>query len=248
MTTTANKPAQSSDNLALWSRLSITDPAHAKPFSRTGGFKGTAIKPMWAIRRMTEEFGSVGHGWGWAEHQHVIENGMMFAQVSVWYVPPGQEPGMTTSYANGIIAPANARFGGPQWGGTEIVMSRGDRKMADDESFKKSTTDAILKCLSYIGIGADIHMGFFDDSKYVEQATTHHSQDAGSEDVDMKTVKGFLIQLGDCGSMDALKAKHDTFKDSLAKIKPRSPGAYKHYADEMAKHKARFEPQKEAAE
>ncbi len=225
-------------NTASWDRLSITAPKHANAFSRSGGFKGTAITPMWAITRMTEEFGPVGIGWGWTEHQHVVETGMVFTQVSVWYLGAGE---------------TEKAWVGPQWGGTSLFTGKRDdiangKGTPDDECFKKSTTDAILKCLSYIGVGADIHMGLFDDSKYVEQATTHHSHDAGHEDVDMKTVKGFLLQLGDCGSMDALKAKHETFKDSLAKIKARSPDAYAHYAAEMTKHKGRFEPTKAAAE
>ena len=38
----------------------------------------------------------------------------------------------------------------------------------DDEAFKKATTDGITKSLSYLGFSADIFMGRWDDSKYVE--------------------------------------------------------------------------------
>src|SRR5690242_7787255 len=34
-------------NLALWNRLKRTDPRSTKPFTRSGGFKGTQIDPTW---------------------------------------------------------------------------------------------------------------------------------------------------------------------------------------------------------
>ena len=52
-----------SENTRLWDMLGRTDPAHTKSFTRGGGFKGTALKPMWSYRRMTEEFGPCGTGW-----------------------------------------------------------------------------------------------------------------------------------------------------------------------------------------
>ena len=99
----------SAENLKLWESLYTTDPKHTKGFQRAGGFSGTAIKPMWAIYRATKEFGPVGKGWGWTEHQHVIESGMIFTQVSVWYMQGDQRCET-----------------GPQWGGTPIATKRKD--------------------------------------------------------------------------------------------------------------------------
>ena len=50
--------------MRIWDALGKTDPDHTKSFTRAGGFKGTAIKPMWAIKRMTDFFGPCGLGWG----------------------------------------------------------------------------------------------------------------------------------------------------------------------------------------
>jgi hypothetical protein len=214
------------NNLALWNRLFTTDPAHTKGFQKGGGFSGTAIKPMWAIMRATQEFGPVGKGWGWTEHQHVLAEGGIFTQVSVWYM------------LDGVRCET-----GPQWGGTALAPKRKDGSApVDDEAFKKSTTDAIMKCLSYLGIGADVHMGRFDDSKYVQEATSHYqAAPSSTEDPDTKTIRGFLVQLGECGSIDALKSKHETFKPALGKIKERSPADYEHYVKELERHKARFD-------
>jgi hypothetical protein len=38
-------------NLAIWDKLGKTDPEHTKRFARAGGFKGTAIKPIYTTRR-----------------------------------------------------------------------------------------------------------------------------------------------------------------------------------------------------
>ena len=52
------------DNRALWNALATTDPKPTKPFKRSGGFSGTAMKPIWIIKMLTEQFGPVGVGWG----------------------------------------------------------------------------------------------------------------------------------------------------------------------------------------
>ena len=58
---------KNNENMRIWEALGKTDPAHTKQFTRAGGFKGTAIKPMWANKQMTEFFGPCGIGWGMSE-------------------------------------------------------------------------------------------------------------------------------------------------------------------------------------
>ena len=145
-----------SDNLSLWKSLEKTNPAHTKPFVRSGGFKGTAISPMQLIKRMTEQFGPIGKGWGYDIVDHSIipvEGGeqVCFVLVRAWYTVEG-----------------SVYYSGPQWGGDSIVSRRRDGALAvDDEAMKKATTDGLTKCLSYIGLGADVHLGMHDDSKYL---------------------------------------------------------------------------------
>ena len=55
------------DNLAIWNKLGRTDPDQTKTFQRGGGFKGTAIKPIYTEQKMTEVFGPCGTGWGFTE-------------------------------------------------------------------------------------------------------------------------------------------------------------------------------------
>lgn len=200
---------------AIWDALYKTDPAHTKGFSRSGGFKGTAIKPMYAVKKMTERFGAVGTGWGWDHLETRVESGMVFCLASVWYI--GEHGGRMLV--------------GAQWGGTEIMASKGagNGTRADDECFKKSLTDAILKGLSYLGVGADIHMGQFDDTKYVEEVKAEVADAKGAaadkkqRSADEAWASGVIALIGVAKDADALmnisKANGKKFKE----VNPRSP-------------------------
>jgi len=139
------------DNLAIWNALSKTDPAHTKSFSRAGGFKGTALKPIWIIKMMTDRFGPAGVGWGVNEpsFQVVPADGeiLVYCTVSAWH---GDR--------------ANLLWG---VGGDKVTAKRNSGSFNDDEAFKKAFTDAVNNALKSLGVGADIHMGQFEDDKYV---------------------------------------------------------------------------------
>jgi hypothetical protein len=141
-----------SDKTAIWDRLGKTDPAHTKAFTRGGGFKGTAIKPMFSYRRMTEEFGPCGEGWGVGEPVFQVVPGpegevLVYCTASIWY-------GTREHVVYGV-------------GGDKAVGKNKFGLVTDDEAFKKAFTDAVTNALKLIGVGADVHMGMFDDNKYV---------------------------------------------------------------------------------
>jgi hypothetical protein len=140
------------DNLRVWDALSKTDPKHTKPFNRSGGFKGTAIKPIWIIRQLTDQFGPCGVGWGINEpvFQVVPADGeiLVYCTVSAWH---GDK--------------ANTLYG---VGGDKVQAKRSSgTPFCDDEAFKKAFTDAVNNAFKFVGVGADIHMGMFEDDKYV---------------------------------------------------------------------------------
>ncbi len=144
----------SSENTRLWDILGRTDPSQTKQFSRSGGFKGTAIKPMWSYRRMTEEFGPCGFGWGVGEPVFQVVPGsdsemLVYCTASVWYRHEDKD----------------CRVYGV--GGDKVVNKFSSGLKSDDEAFKKAFTDAVTNALKLIGVGADVHMGMFDDNKYV---------------------------------------------------------------------------------
>lgn len=139
------------DNLVLWNALSKTDPKHTKSFNRAGGFRGTAIKPIWIVRKLTEAFGPAGTGWGINEpsFQVVPADGeiLVYCTVSAWH-------GSRDNVLYGV-------------GGDKVQVKRQGGSFCDDEAFKKAFTDAVNNAFKFIGVGADIHMGMFEDDKYV---------------------------------------------------------------------------------
>lgn len=146
-----------SDNLDLWNKLGKTDPKHTKPFSRSGGFKGTAIKPIYTEQKMTEVFGPCGVGWGISDPQFQVVPGSegqvaVYCWLSIWF-----------NYEGKVSAPV------PGVGGDIVVVSQKDKLRTDDEAFKKAFTDAIGNAMKHIGMSADVHMGRFDDSKYLRE-------------------------------------------------------------------------------
>lgn len=151
------------DNLAIWNTLGRTSPDQTKQFKRGGGFTGTAIKPIYTEQKMTEQFGPCGIGWGFSEPQFQIVPGannevMVYCWLTLWFVHEG---------ARSMPIPGV--------GGDKIVThikaneqyKRPERWESDDEAFKKAFTDAIGNAMKHIGMSADVHMGRFDDSKYV---------------------------------------------------------------------------------
>jgi hypothetical protein len=151
-----------SENTKLWDILGRTDPAHTKKFKRGGGFEGTAIKPIWSYRRMTEEFGPCGTGWGIETPQFQVLAGaedekLVFCTVTVWYGPE-------KSVLVGV-------------GGDKAVGKNKYGLSSDDEAFKKAFTDAVTNALKMIGVGADVHMGMFDDDKYVNTMREEFADD-----------------------------------------------------------------------
>jgi hypothetical protein len=136
------------NNIELWDKLRRVPPEHLKAFNN-GKFSGTAIKPIWAIKAMTEHFGPMGTGWGVIgrdfEYQTLGENIIVFCNVVVWY-------GNRECVVEG--------FGG-DW-----VFRNGK---GDDDALKKAYTDALGNALKHIGVAADIHMNLWDGSKYKDE-------------------------------------------------------------------------------
>lgn len=138
-----------SENTKLWDTLGKTDPKHTKPFKRAGGFKGTAIKPMWSYRRMTEEFGPCGKGWGVGQpHFDVVPAGdevLVYCTATVWWDERGSSAA-ADDYCRHYIYGV---------GGDKVVSNFSTGLRSDDEAFKKAFTDAVTNALKMIGVGAD---------------------------------------------------------------------------------------------
>lgn len=219
-------------NKEIWEKLSKTDPKYTKNFKRAGGFSGTAQNPTYAIMKMTENFGSCGSGWGMGKPEfqtHDLgELGMLvFCTLSLWYMS-----GKERCEVFGV-------------GGDSVVSKNKYGLSADDEAYKKAYTDAMTNAMKMIGMAADLHLGMFDDSKYVntvaaevkekeekEKAEKHkpeytvdeiiekvqqaQSVDALNGTLKMKEIKADLAHYGSCDK-DGL----DRIKEATAKMRER---------------------------
>lgn len=157
----------------IWDALAKTDPNQTKGFKRAGGFSGTAVKPIWCVKRMTEQFGACGTGWGMNEPQFQVVPGhngevLVYCTVSLWY-----GDGKTVFGVGGdkvvTYIKANEQYGRPE------------RWENDDEAFKKAFTDALTNAMKHIGMAADIHMGLFDDNKYVNGLRQEFAEEAAAK-------------------------------------------------------------------
>lgn len=148
-------------NRKIWDSLGKTDPAHTKGFARAGGFRGTAIKPIYTTLKMTEEFGPAGYGWGMGEPTFQTVAGSdgqvaVYCTVSLWYAAKPDDGERIVNTVWGV-------------GGDMVVVKQSSGLRTDDEAFKKAFTDAVGNAMKHLGMSADVHMGLFDDSKYVSE-------------------------------------------------------------------------------
>jgi hypothetical protein len=145
------------DNMNLWDKVKVTDPAAVKRITGKP-YQGHSPKPYWLIQRATEVFGPCGLGWGIEVksegfHRMTDTDVMHTAVVVLWYIQDGKR---------GVIE---------HMGQTKACYAKsGGGMMLDEDAGKKSVTDGMVKCLSMLGFAGDIFSGQWDDSKYVEWA------------------------------------------------------------------------------
>ncbi|WP_315768556.1 MULTISPECIES: hypothetical protein [unclassified Bradyrhizobium] len=146
--------SNASENLAIWNEVEQTDPNFTKSFNRGGGFKGTATNATYLIKKATKMFGPIGIGWGWTIVEDKFQPGqdkdvVHILRLKLWYMW-GDKKGEIEHF-----------------GQTTFVGKNKNGWYTDEEAPKKSLTDALSKALSTLGFAADIHLGMYDDNRYV---------------------------------------------------------------------------------
>lgn len=178
-----------SDNLEFWRSVSVTDPRAVKPITGKQ-YQGNSPKPYWIVERLTETFGMCGLKWGFTVLSERVErfgehDSIHIARVMMWYDHCGER---------GQIE---------QIGQTKMsYMSGKDKFIVDEDAPKKSVTDALTKCASYLGFCSDIFSGRWDDSKYVASAAAHYAEKGKSPEE--KSASDLL---------DKIRTAHDTGTD-----------------------------------
>lgn len=198
-----------SDNLKIWNAVCKTDPKYTKNFSRSGGFSGTAINAEYIIKRLTELFGPIGHEdtWGYEVTNEELVPGKPFVfnndthnevlhhvSIKFWYSVDGKKHEIPTVFGNTVYVGVNKN--GPY---------------TDEEASEKSVTDALSKAAKRIGVSADIHLGLWDDSKYVADRY---------REVGQQTAEELLGSAADSGREAFVNAYKALSQDDKQMVKP----------------------------
>jgi hypothetical protein len=154
-----DKPDQGKKNLSLWAAVCKTSPSYTRHVNQRGGF--TAIDPTYQAQKATEVFGMYGVGWGlrnvlidYGLHE---STGMVVMKGEFFYRYDSQE---------GSFPVHNA---------IKTCSGFGDKSRADEDFAKKLETNILSKALSRLGFSADVFLGLFDDTGYVETAKTREA-------------------------------------------------------------------------
>jgi hypothetical protein len=127
-------------NMELWGKVSITNPAFTKQVKIGRVF--TAIDPTYQLQEATKLWGPYGIDWGMNRLQYTFIAGELPSMLLV------------------------ANFWFP--GGSFEIAADCPYKPRDDFA-KKLLTSARSKALSCLGFSADVFMGKYDDSAYVDE-------------------------------------------------------------------------------
>ena len=148
-------------NREIWDKVKHTNPRWTKPFGKFGK-PLTAIDPMYQVMVMTDTFGPVGKGWNY-KVSYTYTPTLVFAEVSV---------------AHNKIFNDSTEWVSWDWYGPVSSVQALTKKNGglDDEAPKKAMTDALTKAFSHLGVSADVFLGMFDNSKYVEDMKEKFSQ------------------------------------------------------------------------
>jgi hypothetical protein len=185
------------NNMTFWESVKKTDPKRVKPITGKQ-YKGNSPQPYYLVERMTEQFGMCGLGWGIniinERMERLTETDVLnVAVVEIWYML-GDKRGCITQIGQTKACYKTAAGG----------------MMIDEDAPKKSVTDAMTKCMSYLGFAGDIFSGQWDDSKYVSEITKEFNKQSPAPNLQPPpfgaTEQADCIKfMNECADMDALK-------------------------------------------
>ena len=148
-------------NLEIWDKVEKTDPQYTKLVNQRGGY--TSICATYQSMRATEVFGPYGEGWGLSEIKYdyaLLESTkMVLCHAVFFYITDCKRVEFPLS--NAIMPMMGAK--------------------ADEDFLKKVETNTISKALSRLGFSADVFMGLFDNTDYVNQLKTESEIDRAED-------------------------------------------------------------------
>ena len=195
-------------NLDLWNKVKETDPAFTKP-AKISGHNITAITPQYQIMKATEQFGPYAKTWGFKDIDLDMSLVLEFKVVifkGTFFCPDGECQ---------IINSA------------KLFIDRNE-KMFDASFAKKIETDSLTKALSKMGFSADIFMGQYEDSLYVEDLVNKQALESADDKIEEQArqdqeysdwLESHLKTISTAASMNELEK---VFKICVRKAKTRN--------------------------
>ena len=219
-------------NLWLWRLNEQTDPAHTKLVKLGRSF--TAIDPHYQVKRATETFGPVGQGWGWRLDESIVtlqgkdgEVSLQKCVVTIWY----NDPKSGERCECGPVIGMN-------------LLTTGGR--VDEDAGKKAVTDALTKGLSYLGFSADVFMGLYDDSRYVD--TLRKQMDSKAQAAGQRLPEVITKALATLPTLSDVAELNITWKALQADLKQLPAPALDFVKNRFAMRRRQLAPEIEAPE
>jgi hypothetical protein len=154
-------------NLKIWDAVKSIDARSIKEGSRATQGR-MSVDGLEMVRVFTAEFGPIGKNWDYEiVSDELIETVPMIGFEPLFELIHKLRLRLNINHGDGWRS-----F--EQYGHTKVryVAGRGGSSpyiTFDDEYAKKSTTDALKKCLSLLGVAADIYSGALDDHNYAAE-------------------------------------------------------------------------------
>lgn len=205
-------------HMKIWDQVATTETKYTKK-AKVSGQEITSLNGTAMIMKATSVFGPVGIGFGWKVLEERFDKGIEIfsgegdnrfslghtsnhtVRILLWYVLDGQR-GEIESY-----------------GCTNYIYKSSYGMSCDGEAPKKSTTDAIKKALSALGFSADVFLGLFDDTAYVdalkaeeaiENAEDKEAEIARQEAERLAYIKGLIDSMNGALSLREATKIHDS--------------------------------------
>lgn len=163
-------------NLKLWDSFGKTDPKYTKA-ANVDGNRQTSLSGNYMVKLATESLGPIGEGWGYKIIEERLDNTkpvmMKGTDNKLEILKDGDSVVWEQNHTILVeMWHGNKENTFTQYGHTKYryMKSDGSKMIIDNEYAKKSLTDAMKKCLSLIGVCADVFMGEFDDHGYQQAA------------------------------------------------------------------------------
>ncbi|TDD77087.1 hypothetical protein [Flavobacterium caseinilyticum] len=160
------------DHLELWHKVEKTNPKYTKS-ANVKGNQITSIGPQFQIMNVTEQFGSYGATWGFKniELDYSLVATAFKREKSEGVYPNKKIVGTEDAYMGLVVFKADFFYPGGEFPiiNSISLFTNNDMTKLDDNFAKKLETDTLTKAISKLGFNADIFLGKFDDTRYVEE-------------------------------------------------------------------------------